>query len=79
MRARAGAGSGVGDLPDEMDEADVESELVLGARLAGAVYTHVSLRRVQARQTGRPSSHLTLRVLQLRHPVRVLRCGRLAM
>ena len=43
-----------------------------------AMYAHDSFLTVHARQAGRPSSHLTLRDLQLRHPVLVLRCGRLA-
>ncbi len=52
--------------------------VVLETRFDTAMYTHVSFLTVHVRQAGRPSSHLTLRDLQLRHPVLVLRCGRLA-
>lgn len=44
------------------EEGTVEAE--------GVGYTQSALRNLHDRQTGRASSHLTLRALQLRHPVR---------
>jgi hypothetical protein len=45
-------------------------EEVVEAADAGLGYTQSALRSLQDRQTGRASSHLTLRTLQLRHPAR---------